>query len=163
MANPSKQKGTKAESDLVKWLRGNGFPHAERLALTGSKDSGDIRLTPLGWTAGLVTIEVKAHATTGRGIPADGLLLDWLAQAETERANAGAAHCPLILRRTGPGAGDPARWWAWIPAWSLRDLLRAPIDLPDPAAPVCMSVASLAALLRAAGYGAELEGRGAVA
>ena len=48
-------KGTAWESALVKWLRANGFPHAERRALHGAHDKGDITGIP-----GLV-IEAK-HA-----------------------------------------------------------------------------------------------------
>jgi len=38
MANPSKAKGTAWESMLVKWLRENGFPDADRSPLRGSLD-----------------------------------------------------------------------------------------------------------------------------
>lgn len=42
MANPSKQKGTAWESAVTRWLRLNGYRSAERRALTGTKDRGDI-------------------------------------------------------------------------------------------------------------------------
>lgn len=164
MSNPSKAKGTKAESDLVRWARGRGFPHAERLALSGALDGGDIRLTPLGWSPGLVVVEVKAHAIAGRGIPADALLAAWMGEAERERVTSGADHCPLVLRRTGAGAGDPGRWWAWLPSWSMAALMThgasvLTCDRPGGDLPVLMRLDSLAILFRLAGYGAEVTGR----
>ena len=49
--------GTAAESAVVKVLREHGFPHAERRALHGSIDLGDITGTPgLAW-------EVKGGTT----------------------------------------------------------------------------------------------------
>lgn len=155
MSNPSKIKGTRAESDLVRWARVNGFPHAERLALAGAVDGGDVRLVPLGWTAGMIVIEVKAHATAGRGIPPDAQLADWMREAERERVAARAVHCPLVLRRAGPGSGDPGRWWSWIPLWSIAALVGGYED--SRSNPVCLDLASLAVLLRTAGYGAPPE------
>ncbi len=40
----SKQKGTAAETAVVKYLKANGFPKAERRALQGNLDKGDISL-----------------------------------------------------------------------------------------------------------------------
>lgn len=163
MVNPSKNKGTKAESDLVKWARANGFPHAERLALKGAHDGGDVRLTPLGWTAGLVVIEVKAQVVAGRGVPADAQLAAWLKEAEAERVTSGADHCPLVLRRSGPGAGDPGRWWAWLPTWSFAGLIEDEPLLTSGVVggdlPVLIRLDSLAVLLRLAGYGADITGQ----
>jgi Holliday junction resolvase len=55
--NPSKTKGTAFESAIVRYLTENGHPHAERRALAGAADRGDI--------AGLpgVMIEAKAVKT----------------------------------------------------------------------------------------------------
>jgi len=153
MANPSKNKGTAAETALLRWLRTNGFPWAERLALAGAADCGDISLLP----GRAVVLEVKAHANAGRGIPQDAQLTEWMAQAATERDNAGADLCPLVLRRAGAGAGDPGRWWAWLTFADVVTLTGAPLQLATPLAPICMSVASMVALLRAAGYGTALD------
>jgi hypothetical protein len=40
--NPSKVKGTRFESLVVEFLRAHGFPMAERRALRGNKDCGDV-------------------------------------------------------------------------------------------------------------------------
>lgn len=42
MSNPSKIRGTRWESDVVSYLRSNGFDQAERRALAGQADLGDI-------------------------------------------------------------------------------------------------------------------------
>ncbi len=44
MANPSKQKGTDAETKVKEYAIGRGWPHADRITLSGAKDRGDIRL-----------------------------------------------------------------------------------------------------------------------
>ncbi len=56
LVNKSKDKGTKAESDVVKLFREEGYPFVERRALQGTLDKGDI--------SGIrgVVIEVKAEA-----------------------------------------------------------------------------------------------------
>lgn len=78
MANPSKRKGTQFESSIVAYLKDNGWPHADRLTLSGAQDRGDIRLGD-----GVdVVIEAKAHRTYS--IP------EWLREAEKERSNASA-------------------------------------------------------------------------
>lgn len=98
MSNPSKQKGTAAETALTRWLQVNGYPDAHRQPLSGSKDKGDIWLRPF------LIAEVKSHKTW------TDLDIDrWLDEAETERINASADECWLIVKR--PGKASPANWW----------------------------------------------------
>lgn len=81
----SKQKGTRAETELVNWLRINGFPDAERRALSGNVDKGDI--------AGVcsLAIEVKnCKAFT----PAE-----WIDEALAEQRNAGASYHLVVAKR----------------------------------------------------------------
>lgn len=78
MANRSKAKGTSHETSIVRYLKENGWPHADRLTLSGNQDRGDVRL---GDGIGVV-IEAKAEKTYQ--IPA------WLREAEVERDNAKA-------------------------------------------------------------------------
>lgn len=90
----SKDKGTKWESAIVEFLRTSGAPHAERRALSGTQDRGDI--------AGLpgVVIEAKNAARVE--------LAAWLDEAETERANDRADLAVVWFKRRGktsPGAG----------------------------------------------------------
>lgn len=101
--------GTGGENDVVKYLIPNGFPYAERRALHGSKDLGDITGTP-----GLVW-EVKcgkAAETAG-----DALIEKWMAETEAERVNANADIGVLITKRKGYGSTRVGDWWAWLPSW----------------------------------------------
>lgn len=89
----AKAKGTKWETAIVDYLRGNGAPHAERRAGSGTKDRGDI--------AGLIGIVVEAKSHTGLN------LAGWLAEAEQERVNAGAELAVVWHKRRGKtSAGD---------------------------------------------------------
>lgn len=140
----SRAKGTTAETALVKWFRLNGFPGADRQPLRGSRDCGDLALCP-----GIV-VEVKNHnGVTGLGQPPVALLDRWMAEAETERLNAHAAFCPLIIKRAG--TTDPGRWWAYLPLSHLGTLMEGE-RIND--SPVCISVATLTTVLRYSGYGA---------
>lgn len=89
MANPSKTKGTRAETRVARYLSEHGLP-SERKPLAGSADKGDLRMTiPSGAE---VTIEVKAGRQT------DGYtrsqLRKWQEQTVAEMANSG---CPAVL------------------------------------------------------------------
>lgn len=151
MSNPSKAKGTAAETAILKYVRANGFPWAERLALSGAADCGDISLLP----GRLIVLEAKAHASAATGQPGDAQLADWMRQTRSERVNAGADYGVLVVKRKG--TADPGRWFAYVTADQFAMLLGADLDLPNPHAPMCMSLASLLPVLRRAGYGSQLE------
>ena len=86
-------KGTAWETALVKWLRANGFPHAERRALHGAHDQGDVTGIP-----GLV-VEAK-HAARVE-------LAAWVDEANDEADNAGAALGVAWFKRRGKASpGD---------------------------------------------------------
>ena len=106
----AKAKGTSAETAVVKYLIDNGFPHAERRALTGAVDLGDITGTPcLAW-------EVKNHKTYK--IPA------WLKETELETKNARADFGVLIVKPNGVGVTNTANWWAIMSLEQITNLLR---------------------------------------
>lgn len=46
MANPSKNKGTAWETEIVRYLKEQGFPNVERRTLSGAHDRGDIAGIP---------------------------------------------------------------------------------------------------------------------
>jgi hypothetical protein len=101
----AKQKGTRHESNVVTFLREHGFTFAERRALNGSRDLGDITGIP-----GLV-IECKDQNRHS--------LSEWLDEAEQERDNAKADVGLLWVKRRGfssPGrhyvvmSGDDLIW-----------------------------------------------------
>ena len=152
MVNRSKARGTAAESAVVRWVRANGFPWAERLALAGAKDCGDISLVP----GRACIIEVKSHKSAATGQPGPRVLAKWLAETETERLNANADVGLLVVKRAG--TTNPGQWWTYLPT---RDLLRL-VGAPSPHNPgldswACMTLNSTLALLRAHGYGTPTE------
>lgn len=106
--NRPKIKGTAGESAVVKWLCENGHPHAERRALQGAADKGDI--------AGLpgVMIEVK-------NVKAD-MWGKWLAETEIETRNAKADVGMLVRKRVG--RSDPGQWFAVMNLETANRLLR---------------------------------------
>lgn len=106
-----RSKGTMAESAVVAYLRGNGFMHAERRALKGSLDQGDVTGCP-----GLA-IEVK-YANGGLRLSA------WVAETEVERLNAHADYGILVVKPPGLGAKSTKRWFAVMQVQSFDRLVR---------------------------------------
>lgn len=130
MANPSKAKGTAAETALVNYARAHGFAQAQRLTLTGNQDRGDVILCP-----GLIC-EVKAHKTWS-----DLDIDQWLTETETEAQNMTEwwnmsrlttigswqdFRGFLVIRR--PGKTDPAKWWVIERADPMNVGLEPPIQ-----------------------------------
>jgi hypothetical protein len=146
--NPSKAKGTAAETLAVRWFRAHGFPMSDRQPLRGNRDTGDLDLCP-----GLV-VEVKAHKLP-TGHPTSGQIATWMAQSQLERVNAGASYCPLVVKR--PGTTDVGRWFAFITFADLAILTGAFVPRDIDTVPVSLPVSALAAVLRSAGYGDPLE------
>lgn len=95
----SKQKGTSAETAVVKYLLENGFPDVERRALQGAKDKGDIAGIPQ------TVIEVKAAKRLE--------LAEWIKELEEEVKNANAKNGVLVVKR--PRKGDAGDWYAVMP------------------------------------------------
>lgn len=102
----SKAKGTTAEREVVKYLR-NWWPAAERRALSGNKDKGDVAGIPG------VVVEVKAAGVQR--------LAEWQRETLVEMGNAGAQRCALFVKR----AHKPIpQWDAWLPINQLPLELR---------------------------------------
>ncbi len=83
----AKAKGTRWESAIVEYLRGTGFIHAERRALNGARDLGDVTGIPG------VVIEAKSQVRHS--------LAEWVDEAEQERANADADIAAVWVKRRG--------------------------------------------------------------
>ncbi|GAA2618881.1 hypothetical protein SMC26_40420 [Actinomadura fulvescens] len=149
MTNRPKQIGTAGESGVVAFLRPNGFPGAERRALKGTHDEGDITGTPA------LTWEVKAGKAAQQA--GDLQIAAWLGQTETERVNAGADVGVLVVARSGYGPRRAGHWWAIVPRWQMARLLGAPSFPAPPTFPVRMLLADLVLVLREAGYGTPPE------
>src|SRR5271169_4802551 len=107
MTNRSKQRGTAFETLIVDWLKLNGFPYAERRALHGSKDLGDINIPG-------VTLELKNCKTM--------TLAAWLDEAKVEAANAGTEVYAVVHKRRGKG--DPGEQYVTLPLAVFARLIR---------------------------------------
>ena len=107
----AKAKGTAAETAVVKYLSGQGFPLAQRRALSGALDQGDVTGTPC------LTFEVKNHKSYQ--------FQAWLREAEVEKNNAGADFCPLIVKPNGVGLSSVKDWFFVLTMDEGMALLRA--------------------------------------
>lgn len=109
MSNPSKRKGTAAETALLAWLLGRGA-RARRNPPAGIKDVGDLGVEipyflPDGSRASAeLVVEVKNCRDVATAINLG------LAELDVEMANAGAAHGVLVVKRRGKS--DPGEWLA---------------------------------------------------
>jgi hypothetical protein len=93
MSTASQAKGRRWEAAICRYLVEHGAPYAERRRLNGTRDRGDVAGIP-----GLV-IEAKSAAAMSLGA--------WLAEAEVERQNDGAALGVVWHKRRGAAsAGD---------------------------------------------------------
>jgi Holliday junction resolvase len=103
-----KQKGTRAENQVVEFLKRNGFPYAERRALAGVNDKGDVT------GIGPVVIEVKDHQKI--------TLSEFMSELKEEVNNAGAQTGVAVVKRRGTlQVGD---WYAVMPVSWWVDLLK---------------------------------------
>ena len=99
----SKDIGTWAETKVKRYLNDHGFPEAERRALHGSSDVGDILVCP-----GIIAEVKGGHAAEDAS---DYQLRKWCAETETERLNADAHHAFLVVKRKGCGPAKIGGWW----------------------------------------------------
>lgn len=114
----SKDRGTRWESRVVDFLRKSGWPSAERRALGGSKDRGDIAGIPF------TVIEAKSVARLD--------LSGWLDEAEKERDNDQADIGAVWIKRRG--TQDPGRSYVLMSGDDFAWLLRLAHGLEDGAA-----------------------------
>jgi len=142
----SKDIGTSAETATVRWLREHGWPAAERRALTGALDCGDIAGTPgICW-------EIKSGRAAE--VASDGQILAWLMETEAERLNAGADIGILVTKRTSYGPARAGAWWAHLALSTWDCLYEVPTPRPwDPALSLRLRLDTVVPILHAAGYG----------
>lgn len=149
MANPSKSKGTQAETAIVAFLRGNGFAGAERRALAGAFDLGDI--------TGCGPIVVESKAGNAAANASDGQVAKWLAETEVERVNADADYGLLVMKRAGIGPARAGDWWCVLPTWQFLELLGLHVHAYSSTHPIRLHLRDAVKLLRLAGYGDQIE------
>jgi hypothetical protein len=151
MVNRPKNIGTTAETAVVRYLRANGFPQAERRALAGALDLGDIVGVP-----GAV-IEVKGGKAAE--VASDSQVTAWMAETELERRNARAEVGLLVRKRKAVGASNAGQWHAHLDTHTVA-ALTDPNSITYPDAPrlvLTLTLAGAVKLLRWAGYGDALE------
>lgn len=108
VVSASKRKGTAAETAVVRWLVEHGFPHAERRAMSGTQDRGDIAGIPG------VALEVKNCREMRLG--------PWMDEATREASNARARIFAVIHKRRGKT--DPGQWFVTMPLEVFAELTR---------------------------------------
>lgn len=111
MSNPSKSKGTSAESAFCKDPKVLAhFPHIERRTLSGKYDEGDI--------AGMVglCVEIKNHKSYK--IP------QWLKETKVETENSEADYGLLVIKPNGVGLSSVQDWWCVMTVSQVLDLLQ---------------------------------------
>lgn len=113
MANPSKAKGTRAETKVCKYLESFGWV-ARRQALAGAADQGDIEAYRPDSVEKII-IEVKAGIQTKA--PNRTQINEWCRQADTEKENAGARSGVLIVVRYNRAIEDAD---VYIPYGKMR-------------------------------------------
>jgi hypothetical protein len=143
--NPSKAKGTRGETAVVNYLRVNGFPTAERRALAGAADRGDI-LATIG-----VILEVKAGASAQVASPA--VIEKWMQQTRTEAINAGVDIAALVVQRRGIGTSRPEHWTVHIDGVVIDVLCESYMYR---GLQIAMNLADFVHFLRRAGHGDTL-------
>jgi hypothetical protein len=117
MVNRSKTKGTAAETAIVRYLQAAGAVHAERRALTGAHDRGDI--------AGIVGVVIESKSCARDQLPA------WVDEAELEGLNDGAEIAFVWHKRRG--TTDPGRWFVTMTGRQIVEMLRMTGHLPPTA------------------------------
>jgi len=105
-----RRKGTAAETAVVDYLRSRGYPHAERRALAGANDRGDI--------AGLPGVVIEVKSASRLEIPA------WLRETKAEQRNDGARIGLLVIKPRGIGTTRVDQWWAVLPLADAIDLIK---------------------------------------
>ena len=122
MANPSKAKGTAAETRIVNYLKAAGL-EAIRQPLSGNKDIGDIRVTAVPFD---IVLEVKAGKQT-RTV-SRSTLESWLEQARQEGLTFNNQAGLLVIAEHGANIAD---YKVWHPHrnrcsfWFLDDWVRS--------------------------------------
>lgn len=116
MTNKRKSRGTSWETAVARYANENGFPYAERRALAGNLDKGDLTLCP-----GII-VECKDWADY-----CDSDVTKWWEETRKEKANANASIALLVVKRAYRPTGMAWCWmtgeWGFWSAYRLEDAL----------------------------------------
>ena len=113
MSNPTKNLGTKHESDIVNWFKAHGWRWAHRRTLKGSSDEGDVCLSeriPF-------TIEAKTAKKTTDRAALGSFVSELKAEVEAVGDEAGA----VVFKKRG--TTDVGEYYAIMPVSYLNTLL----------------------------------------
>lgn len=121
MVNKPKNIGTKAETAVLKRVK-RYFPRADRAALHGTRDIGDLLNT------GAFCFEVKGgDAARTATLSSTSRDIDrWYEEAVREARWAGARFPVLVVQRRGVNYPDAGRWWAIVSAADFAHIMGAP-------------------------------------
>lgn len=110
----TKAMGTSHETAIQRWLRSNGWPYAERRALKGAHDEGDLRLSeriPF-------VIEAKSAKSTTDRASLGTFVKELKVEVENASADAGA----VVFKKRG--TTDVGEYYAILPVYMLNELLK---------------------------------------
>lgn len=114
----ARKKGSAWESACVAFLQSKGWVHAERRALSGNKDKGDL--------AGLPGVVIECKSQSRHSIA------EWLDEAAVERDNADADLAVVWFKRRG--FTSPAKGYVLMTGedlvWLLKSAGYGPADEP---------------------------------
>ena len=108
MTHPSKNKGNNAERQVVRYLRENDYPFADRMRSGWTDDKGDIEGVPD------TCIEVKAEKRID--------LAGYMVELQREIANAKAETGVVIVKKRG--TTEVGEWYACAPVSIWIQLLK---------------------------------------
>lgn len=150
----SQAKGKRAERDLAKWWKVNGYPDAERAVKTGTFQTHDAGDLILEWKDFRLCVEVKHHA----GGLSDLQVASFGAKLGQQCVQSKSDMGVLVERRDR--VSDPGRWWVHVNAMHFAQLEFGydtrvyPVMTFDP---VRVSLVRFAQTLRGAGLAAPAE------
>lgn len=107
----SRKKGTAFETAVVDYLRAHGHPYAERRAVRGVRDAGDIAGV-IGWC-----LEVKNHRELSLG--------EWAGEAQREAVNGRCYRWAVIHKRRQKNVRDA---YVTLPLWLFAALLADDVE-----------------------------------
>lgn len=146
----NRNRGNLAERAVAKYLRLNGFPHAERAVRTGFTTTNRTVADPGDITGCLCMVISVKDAQVER-------LTQWLTELDAmddREVPAGDEPARLLVHKR-PGHADPSRWWCWMRAHTFTDLFNTETAFVFP---VRVELGDAVMALRAAGYGERIEG-----
>lgn len=141
----NRRKGADTERAVARYLRTQGFGHAERAERNGWRSNNHTSLDP-GDLLGVpgVVWSVKNDASNRVSL--------WIDEIEALRNRHGAELALLVVRRRGKA--DVSQWWVWVSLVALaRALIGNGIIGREFHGHVCLELGDLVPMLRGAGYG----------